>query len=735
MRIDLQFGGIAAGVSGLGQIAAGLEHVDSVYRSVRGSLRQLGGLSASVRFPTPTDSDTKRVAEYAQAWREVAKAQQGVSASAPKTSRPVATAPSVAASAPKTAVAAHTTATKAPSSVSSSLPAARFIKGPEQRLAEIAAQRQALPTITDPRQRARIEADLARAEFLAQRSIKLHERRMVNPAESLNRPGLLELFGELNSLVKHLATGNVVGVVKDLALGIKLVSDVGGLNVTQKVARSVIGNVGAGLLGTGGGGATGFNPNARGVFSLSQVQAGHAQIAKGAATSPGNLSQFVLPGSTTARIGNSRVLSGAVNAFSGIGRAVGQAVPAIGKVAASAGPLGAAFVGLAAVTGGLVLVVGAVALGLHLFTEGLKHAVEDLITFRAAMTQSGGNASSVAQLAAFGLAPDQIAGLGQSFRERTAAGSGDVFGQIGRARLGMTPTLGGPLGNPDTAGDLVRAIEGLRAISSPTERLRVARMTGTESLLGAAGASVSVFREMRQDAGVSASIRGDQQAGQDASDLAANGKRLFANLGAAVTAWMKPFIAPLSAFVGNLATLARFGAQHIERVSRIPVALGRVMGAVGKVFGSVISIVGKLSGGSVGNLMDKAVGGIVWGIEALANALTKFADGLPSIVGGVAQSVRGAGELISKLPGGGGVGGPLIEAADHIIRQMDELSRDSALRDNTDATKQLTDELRRAGTFGGGPRARAALGPSALTGEMRQRAIEANAIALGYWTL
>lgn len=734
MRIDLVLGGVAPVTTGLGQVAG-------AYSGLARVMGRVSASAAALKFPSPVDTDTRRVLDYARAWQEVAKAQQGVSSSAPKVAGPLKTASSVAANAPVTSVAHAKTApnvsASAAPSVAASVPAARFLKGPQQRLAEIAAQRQALPTVTDPKQRAQIEQDLARAEFLAQRSIKLHERRMVNPAESLNRPGLLELFGSLNDLLRSIASGNAVGAVRELAQGIKLVSDVGGLNISQKLSRTALGGIGAGLPGTGtsGGGASGFNPNARGVFNLSQIQAGHAQLAKGAATSPGSLSQFVMPGSVGAKIGNSRVMSGAVNLFGGVGNALGKAVPAIGKVAASAGPLGAAFVGLAAVTGGLVLVVGAVALGIHLFSEGLKHAIADLVSFRGALTQSGGSPGSVAQLTAFGIAPDQVAGMGQAFRDRTAAGGGDVYGQIGRARLGLNPTMGGPMGNPDTAADLVQAIEGLRKISDRGERLRVARMTGTEGLLGAAGTSTGVFREMRQDAGVSASIRGDKQTGQAAADLQANAGRLFSNLGAMVTAWMKPFTAPLSAFVGNLATLARFGAQHLERVSRIPLAIGRVAGSMGKALGSLMSIFGKLGGNSAMlNLMDRVTTFIANGLDTLANAILKFADSIPIMVGNIAKGLHGVGELIANLPGGGAAGSALMAVADKVTRDMNELVNNSAMREHSDAMKKHTDALR-AGTFGGGPRARAALGPSALTGETRARAVETHAIALGYWTL
>lgn len=117
------------------------------------------------------------------------------------------------------------------------MPVPRFLKGPEQRLQEIAQQRANLPQV-EPVRRQAIAKDLDRAEFLAKRSIVLHQRRMDNPEESLNRPGLLELFGEMNGLLKAMTQGNAVGVVQQLARGIQLISNTGGLNISQKLARA-----------------------------------------------------------------------------------------------------------------------------------------------------------------------------------------------------------------------------------------------------------------------------------------------------------------------------------------------------------------------------------------------------------------------------------------------------------------------------------------------------------------
>lgn len=116
-------------------------------------------------------------------------------------------------------------------------PAARFTRGPAQRLMDLQQQRANLPFISDPAQRQAVSQDIQRAEFLARRSIVLQARRNANP-KALGGPGLLELFTDLNAKIGGLGGAGGAGGAS---------RGVGGLIASLKGVGGKLGIVGAAI--------------------------------------------------------------------------------------------------------------------------------------------------------------------------------------------------------------------------------------------------------------------------------------------------------------------------------------------------------------------------------------------------------------------------------------------------------------------------------------------------------
>lgn len=123
----------------------------------------------------------------------------------------------------------------------------RFISGPNQRLETIAAQ---MPQAVLQNNVAAV-ADLERAKRLAERSIALDQRRKDDP-EHLSRPGLLELFSQMNNLLGKLSRGDVAGSI--ITLGRMSGRNVGGgVNIQQMGAYGLGSVMGAPSAGAAGG--------------------------------------------------------------------------------------------------------------------------------------------------------------------------------------------------------------------------------------------------------------------------------------------------------------------------------------------------------------------------------------------------------------------------------------------------------------------------------------------------
>lgn len=368
------------------------------------------------------------------------------------------------------------------------------------------------------------------------------------------------------------------------------------------------------------------------------------------------------------------ILGGGGGAAAGAGGVAG----ALGSVAAMAGPVGLVVAGLELAK-----------LTVDAFIDGLKASVAELTTFRENLNRTGGTQSDVAQLTAFGLG-SQAGGLAANLRQRLAT---DPMAMAFGARLGLGPRVAGPFGKVNEADDLVKAIEGLRRISNRDERIRIARATGTEDLLKIADVSEGVFSQMKEDAITLGKVM-DPKGAQAAVDLAAQWGRAQQMFKAGLTAFFKPIMPVLSAVIGNITNYMRTAISNWES------GPGKVVNALGRFFGTIIRFGDKVAGLVAKNPL----------VERLFKVIEFIWDS-------IAKVIDTATDALNKALG------------------VDAKGRDNAVDAHTRAMQRHTDALNRSGTFGGGDRARAALGASGLGVGARTRAIEMGALNLGFWPL
>lgn len=657
MRIDLQFGSVAASVAQLNQVAAGLDRVAKAQERVSATAPAGGARGGGGRGSRAT-SEPRFIAGPNQQLNQIAEQRKLL--------------PSLADPIRRAAIEKDLDraddrirkqlAGKPPKPVAEP----RFLSGPSQQLARIAEQRAQLAGISDPARRAAIAKDLDIRDFQARRSLALANRRMQNPDEGLNRPGLLELFGELNGLLKSISTGNVLGSVKSLARGFDLLGG-GGLNVQQKLSRSI-----------------------------------------GAKSAGPSLSDFILPS-----IGGGKGAGGLAGTLMGGGGTAGGVVEALGGLA-----------GVAALAAG---VIAGVVAAVGLLVEGVKRTTAELASFREQVLLTGGTVSQNAALQTFGLGD----GLAAQFRQGTQVGA-DPYAQIARARVGLGAVSSSPFARVDEAGDLLKAIDGLRRITDENERRLVARqLPGGDRLLALAGMSNRAFAGMQADARLNARVKGDTRANQDASDLQASVGSYLNSIGQEITLLFRPFMAPLAESFKLIADGMRYAVGQWERFSKLPTAVGRVFVSLSRVFDRITG------GSSKFQLLQRVTDAVLVRIEMLAEWLNRLADTIPYVVLSLAQGVKRIADMVKWT----GAAGALFSAtvgkqAEDTIKAMNTMIADDEARKTRDSLDRLRDSVdHAAGVFGKSDRVRGALGPSAVTGEMRRKAIEAQALALGYWTL
>jgi len=356
-----------------------------------------------------------------------------------------------------------------------------FLSGPEQKLLKIQEQRQRLPEVENPLERAAIGKDLDRSEFLAKRSIVLHQRRMENPEESLNRPGLLELFSDLNSLLKGIVSSRgAVDVLRNVGLGVKLLSAPGGLNIQQKVARAGINP--APVVGAAAAQAV---TQVTGKFNAAALAAGHAGIAR-------QLQQGAPP----------RVAAQAAQATQGLAVATADTTGAmeglLSVVSAAPVPVKVALAGF---------IAGALAV--KVLADAAVQAAQSLNSVGVAAMQSGGSAGDIARLKGLGINPEQAGSTAGNLRQRI---SSDPFARATAARFGIS-AIPRELRGMNEARLLEKAIDGLRNSykrnipiigeeRAALEQLRQAQVLDLESVIALARGSDRLWKAQKRDAKV-----------------------------------------------------------------------------------------------------------------------------------------------------------------------------------------------------------------------------------------
>jgi hypothetical protein len=167
----------------------------------------------------------------------------------------------------------------------------RFMSGPNQQLARIAAQR--VEAQAQGNQAALRDLDIL--EFRAKRAKVLGERRLAGGAGALNGPGLLDLFGDLNSAIGGLRSGGFSGALHGITL---LRGAEGGLNIQQKTGfrTAGLGNgaaarmlAGAGAAAEGAAGSGVLLGAARLAGPLAAAAAGAALFARATSSAGKNL--------------------------------------------------------------------------------------------------------------------------------------------------------------------------------------------------------------------------------------------------------------------------------------------------------------------------------------------------------------------------------------------------------------------------------------------------------------
>lgn len=553
------------------------------------------------------------------------------------------------------------------------MPAPRFLKGPEQRLQEIAQQRARLPQVADPGKREAIGKDLDRAEFLAKRSIVLHQR-MDNPEESLNRPGLLELFGEMNGLLKAMTQGNPAAVVHQLARGIKLLSATGGLNIQQKLARANLP-----IPANGGGLPTPTLPPVSG-----QTAGGAGQL-----------------GSMAAR-----------------------AARVFGSVAGKGGLL-------AIVLAALVVAVTAAVVVYKTFIEAIKTAADALSKFKDDTAITGGNEKSTAFLGQLGLDPKTAMGFRASLDDPTAYGaaasvgvrtggpmpygrmdSGKMLEQFIRGvskiedpmqRLRKVTAVGHP--------ELIKQVELYRRHGKTIDKdtgLKTRLLGDKESQL-AAGDFVFQLGRVQEAFG---------------EIMTALGKP-FLRDAATWTEWLADALKGLASYLNENGkaikdTVSAFYPlfEIFRRIPQVVANFPKLPAMIHDAFVGAIK--------NVVSFVQKHFPVVAEVFSNVFNAVLGFIKGIAMAIAGVMGGPKAQADLEKQFKSAEQQFQKWLEP---MLKSDSENRLAKAIDENTKATQDLTVALP-SGTHGGGERARGAI-PSHLKGILLERAIMGNALRLG----
>lgn len=490
-----------------------------------------------------------------------------------------------------------------------------YLQGPNQRLLKIQEQ---MARAAQEGNQAALE-DLKILEFRARRSKELGERRLAQGDAALKGPGLLDLFQDLNGLLKSMGKGDLGGIFRGGAnlLGEQLGG--GGKNIEQKLL--------GGLLGAGGAGG--------GAGGAAEATAGLAEAATGATT-------------------------------------------AVASLEAAAGPAGWALIALEAAGVLLMAEFALVATGLKAFYDGVTSTARTLHELNAAARVAGGSPHEVAALSALGLSPGGAASLGAQLRQAVTVG-GDPAAMLAAARLGLGPQMPQAFGGSQNNADLMlRFLERLDRVAGP-EQTRLARALRMEDVLPMMDVSPFVKQGRRAAVETGDAIRGN--AGPlDANDLTASVALASAALGhlgdALSSSAMRPIAEGISMFAAETEHLARAIAAHPE----IGQFLGNSIEGVFKLAGAIEHVVAnnldglaQLQKGFLGfvevsyHAIEMAynnvkglspAGALMPGLPSLkfdhhANAMDRHAEAMKQHSGWMRDTINGGGARVrGALPGG-----------------------------------------------------------------------------------
>jgi hypothetical protein len=158
---------------------------------------------------------------------------------------------------------------------------------------------------------------------------------------------------------------------------------------------------------------------------------------------------------------------------------------------------------------------------LKAFADRVAEVTESFVRLKLGLGSSNQTTAGLMNLgASIGLNADSIAGIAKGFQD---AITNDPVARAFASRMGIF-NIGSPWGNPDYGTQLLRAIEELRKISDPIERIVMARTTGLESVLPMTKISDNQWSKIKADFSVTEQIFNDSMQSKIADFLSSTGR-------------------------------------------------------------------------------------------------------------------------------------------------------------------------------------------------------------------